>query len=903
LLALLSFLLYWRTLAPNVFVSDFAEFQTLPAVLGLPHPNGFPLYMLLGWAWAHLPWGNLAWRMNLLSAVTGALAVGVTAAFAHRLSGRRSVAWLAGGLLALTPTFWGYSLLAERYSLNTALVAGVLWLAWEATCVPSSPRTLRLMIASSALLGLGLDVHPSDALLIPFWLAYLTVQVPRMRHDLRPWLLMALAGAAPLALYLYVPWRWAAYASWPLLPGIGRSAAVYRGLVHVWYEPPLRWDLVWYYITGLGGYATGLLGGGWRDAFTLLGAVWPYWRAEIAWPLALLALVGAMRLWRRERVLMTILAAFIVFLTLMVAYIQQGKNDAYLLPAFWIVLFAAGFAADWIPARPASRWERGARLLGQGLILLLLLILLLVRYPRRDLSRHLDIHDWWTLTLAEPIEKGAALLGHWSDLTPLWYMQQAEGVRPDLWGLFPPDIDKIIQPWLDTGTPLYMAAPTHGWAPELPRRYHLIPWGHLVRVLPRGAHVSCFNTLGQTPNMRTSWFRLGSPIWPHTLNPLLPGAMLFCWRAERPLPRDTFVALKLQPVWGGPPVDVTGAMVSPWYPLPRVPAGEEGLTLLSLSLPEGTPPGTYRASLRFFRILADGRTQPLPRPNTLSLGEVTVAPTRTFVRARLRDEVAPPIVPQAGPLLLRAWRLSHLPVRPGDPVRLDLIWEVREQPTAPLRLQVRFWGRGGRGLVTSPQPLLPGAPASVWKPGTIVRTVHSLRAPRGLGDHVYLVEVRLMVGNRRARWFPTDRWWVGITRVHDRPHLWSPPQGVIPVSARFGDVAELVGYRVERNQGLKVTLVWRALGEVGTSYKVFLHLVGPKGTIVGQHDSVPALGTLPTDVWVPGEFIVDEHSLALPKDMGGYVLRVGLYNPATGARVPVLSATRPVQDNSVILEP
>jgi len=165
------------------------------------------------------------------------------------------------------------------------------------------------------------------------------------------------------------------------------------------------------------------------------------------------------------------------------------------------------------------------------------------------------------------------------------------------------------------------------------------------------------------------------------------------------------------------------------------------------------------------------------------------------------------------------------------------------------------------------------------------------------------VEVRLMVGNRRARWFPTDRWWVGITRVHDRPHLWSPPQGVIPVSARFGDVAELVGYRVERNQGLKVTLVWRALGEVGTSYKVFLHLVGPKGTIVGQHDSVPALGTLPTDVWVPGEFIVDEHSLALPKDMGGYVLRVGLYNPATGARVPVLSATRPVQDNSVILEP
>ncbi len=73
--ALGSLWLYLRTLVPGVYVSDFAEFQYQPLRLGLPHPNGFPFYMLLGWLWSHLPMGSVAWRMNALSAIGGALAV------------------------------------------------------------------------------------------------------------------------------------------------------------------------------------------------------------------------------------------------------------------------------------------------------------------------------------------------------------------------------------------------------------------------------------------------------------------------------------------------------------------------------------------------------------------------------------------------------------------------------------------------------------------------------------------------------------------------------------------------------------------------------------------------------------------------------------------------------------
>ena len=81
--------LYLYTLAPDVAVSDFAEFQYLPARLGLAHPSGFPLFVLLGWLWAQLPHANLALHMNALSALTSALAVGLFAGFARAVSGRR----------------------------------------------------------------------------------------------------------------------------------------------------------------------------------------------------------------------------------------------------------------------------------------------------------------------------------------------------------------------------------------------------------------------------------------------------------------------------------------------------------------------------------------------------------------------------------------------------------------------------------------------------------------------------------------------------------------------------------------------------------------------------------------------------------------------------------------------
>ena len=927
--ALFAWVLYLRTLAPDVFVSDFAEFQYQPILLGLPHPNGFPFYMLLGWAWSHIPLGNIAWRMNLLSAVGGALGVAVMAAFAQRVSGRASVGMLAGVLLALSPTYWGYSLVAERYTLNLALLILPMWLAWELAHLPEAEvrsslrectggsRACRLLFLAALSLGLGLAVHPSDVLLIPFWAAYLWWRVPTLRRPSRAWVYALVAGALPQLLYAYVPWRWAAYADWPLLPGIERSAAVYQGLVHVWYEPPLRWDMVVYYITGLGGYATGLLAGGWRQAFALLSVLWPVWKAEIPWWVAVAALWGGVRLFRRDGALAVVLAAFAAFLTLMVAYIQQGKNEAYLLPAFWVVLLAAAFALDVPTPRrrglpPAVRvGVRGVRV---GIVLVVALILLVGQYRERDLSRRLDIRWWWEDTLNVPIEQGAGLLGHWSDFTPLWYLQHIDGQRPDLYGLFPPDVENVIQPWLDTGAALYQAAPTHGWAPDLPQRYTLIPWGNLIRILPRGAEMSldaCRAQLrGDDATQRVFDFPaltlVVEPL-PDALDPARGDALRVCWQAKADLPRDTYLGLRLAPTWDGRGEDIHARLAIHWYPHDTLAQGTVGMAVIPLRLPLGTVPGTYRATLYAFQLPQGGGASPLPGVGEMDLGEVQISPAREFVRARLPQGTVPPVAPRGGPLVLRGWSLSQQAVRPGDPIRLTLWWEVRERPQAAPAVQVYFWGKGAHNPLTRPQPLLPGAPPDVWQPGTILRTEHTIYTPRGVGDTTYLAELRLRIGERQVAWFPTWRLPLGRVSVRDRHHRWEPPWEATPVQATFGSAFELVGYRLKpegprAGQPFSVILYWRSLQEVDTSYKVFVHLVDAAGNIVAQHDAFPANNTLPTNIWVAGEYIEDVHVLEVSPDVppGTYRVRVGLYDPNTWARLPVHSSL-PVQDNALDL--
>jgi hypothetical protein len=102
-------------------------------------------------------------------------------------------------------------------------------------------------------------------------------------------------------------------------------------------------------------------------------------------------------------------------------------------------------------------------------------------------------------------------------------------------------------------------------------------------------------------------------------------------------------------------------------------------------------------------------------------------------------------------------------------------------------------------------------------------------------------------------------------------------------------VATLAGYAAQANDGrLEVTLVWQATGTPEVGYTAFVHLQGSDGRIWAQSDAVPAGWTRPTTGWLPGEYVTDQHSLALPADLppGAYRLLAGLYDARSGNRVP-----------------
>ena len=126
-----SLALYVQTLAPSVatLFDDSLEFPLVSYRLGIAHPTGYPLYTLLGKLFTLGPWHNPAWRVNLLSAVAGALTVAFVYLAARQLTKRRLPALLGAVALAVSPVFWSQAVVAEVYTLTGAFVALLLWLA------------------------------------------------------------------------------------------------------------------------------------------------------------------------------------------------------------------------------------------------------------------------------------------------------------------------------------------------------------------------------------------------------------------------------------------------------------------------------------------------------------------------------------------------------------------------------------------------------------------------------------------------------------------------------------------------------------------------------------------------------------------------------------------------------
>jgi len=197
--ALPALALYATTLHPGLPAGDSGELVTVAATGGVAHPPGYPLWTMLAGLWLRaLPAGEVAWRLNLFSAVAMAAAAGLLALAVRRASGSRAAGVLAACAFAASAPAWKYALVAEVFALNALLAAATLLaLAHAAT----ARRGARVPAAAAlAFLGaLALSHHHTLLLLAaPAWLAAfaLAARDPSSVTRTSPALTGSLRGAA-----------------------------------------------------------------------------------------------------------------------------------------------------------------------------------------------------------------------------------------------------------------------------------------------------------------------------------------------------------------------------------------------------------------------------------------------------------------------------------------------------------------------------------------------------------------------------------------------------------------------------------------------------------------------------------------------------------------------------------
>jgi hypothetical protein len=473
----------------------------VPWLPGIAHPTGYPLFILLGWLWSHsFAIGEVAWRMNLLSAIFGALTVGVTYAIARRLlddlfpdsprATRILVSIIGAGAFAISPTFWSQAVIAEVYALHSLFVAILLGLAlkWRgADCKPHSSVGKLLVLTY----GVSLTHHRTTILLLP---ALLLFWWWHYRHsdktssastslNLRLLLIHGLLLIAPLLLYLYLP------LIAPFTPYT--TLALSNSQILILYDNSVSG--FWQHV--MGSVFTGELRPSAAGVDRLLMS-WQLLVGQVGWIGVILALFGLVMLWNRRQIDLLLLTGlgFLAFVTFNLIYFV-GDIIVFFIPAWLFICLWLGIGllgiADIVAKKfvrqktsqnpsPVFRDLRKKLELGgyqwtvNIAVLMLLGFLITTMVIRKENvipQNSVAARDRWQQILSEPIPQAAVLLSNdRNEIMPMWYYQYVEKDRPDLLGIFPlivadpayANVGRVLDQALASERPVYLIKPMAG---------------------------------------------------------------------------------------------------------------------------------------------------------------------------------------------------------------------------------------------------------------------------------------------------------------------------------------------------------------------------------------------------------------------------------------------------------
>ncbi len=291
----------------------------------------------------------------------------------------------------------------------------------------------------------------------------------------------------------------------------------------------------------------------------------------------------------------------------------------------------------------------------------------------------------------------------------------------------------------------------------------------------------------------------------------------------------------------------------------------------------GTPPGRYDIVLMLFD-LATLQPATLLAANGAVLGPTAVLGQITVTEPEPTGATTD-MLGQIEGISLLEFRQDRAAAVPGDVVLLTFFWQRPSDVPSSENFSLELRTASEELAFAWEKPFtLPNYPPVEWPVQTTVRGQHLLRLPAGLSSGSYR--------------FVADGLMLGEIEVTAPDRVFEAVEMETAVNATFTHnnqpLITLVGLTQSpvSNLQLPISLLWRAEAETSTSYRVFIHVVDGDGQILAQADGEPANWTRPTTGWVPGEYILDSHTLTLPPDLPDDAgLRIGLYNPTTNRRL------------------
>jgi hypothetical protein len=286
------------------------------------------------------------------------------------------------------------------------------------------------------------------------------------------------------------------------------------------------------------------------------------------------------------------------------------------------------------------------------------------------------------------------------------------------------------------------------------------------------------------------------------------------------------------------------------------------------------------------------------------------------------ERVTPHIMVYDGRVRLLGYRVEPERVTAGEQVKVTLCWEAIQAIQQDYTLFIHLLGRDN--LRVGERTTYPGQgrfPTSLWPAGRAFCDAYWVPvAPWAPGPEMYGLEVGLY--DAETGWRLPSESEAGqavappiltLVRVLPGQPLPQPDQAA---SYELGGQIALVGYGVGRSTGMgstatlqqsetyTLTLFWKALQKPQGDYKVFAHLLDGTGSLVAQDDAVPRDGRYPTWAWQPDDVVPDVHQVTLTDAAPNTGVRwaVGLYDPETNDRLPVIGPQGPVPDGAIILE-